>query len=212
MEGVMKSMLLSSVCAILLATNSTITHSATYDVSGSLSVRDPLGNLVGGIDNTVYGIYDDSGSTTLSLNTTDPFQGFLWQATGAVYGPGDWIFETCRLDGSTNCSFPQPIWMTVGTGQWGGHLLLDWSYSNNIDVLNVWDVTTNPSGAIILTSTDPDGDGVLGIPMVDGPFIAFSWSYDLVLTPQPIPIPPALWLFGSGLLGLIGISRHKKAI
>lgn len=26
-----------------------------------------------------------------------------------------------------------------------------------------------------------------------------------------IPIPPALWLFGSGLLGLIGISRRKKA-
>jgi hypothetical protein len=25
------------------------------------------------------------------------------------------------------------------------------------------------------------------------------------------PIPPALYLFGSGLLGLVGISRHKKA-
>ena len=26
-----------------------------------------------------------------------------------------------------------------------------------------------------------------------------------------IPIPPSLWLFGSGLLGLIGIARRKKA-
>ena len=26
-----------------------------------------------------------------------------------------------------------------------------------------------------------------------------------------VPIPPAIWLFGSGLLGLIGISRRKKA-
>lgn len=26
-----------------------------------------------------------------------------------------------------------------------------------------------------------------------------------------IPIPPALWLFGTGLLGLIGISKRKKA-
>ena len=26
-----------------------------------------------------------------------------------------------------------------------------------------------------------------------------------------VPIPPALWLFGSGLLGLIGIARRKKA-
>jgi hypothetical protein len=26
-----------------------------------------------------------------------------------------------------------------------------------------------------------------------------------------VPVPPALWLFGSGLLGLVGISRRKKA-
>ena len=26
-----------------------------------------------------------------------------------------------------------------------------------------------------------------------------------------VPVPAALWLFGSGLLGLIGIARHKKA-
>ena len=28
---------------------------------------------------------------------------------------------------------------------------------------------------------------------------------------QVIPIPPALYLFGSGLLGLIGMARRKKA-
>ena len=27
-----------------------------------------------------------------------------------------------------------------------------------------------------------------------------------------VPIPPALWLFGSGLLGLIGVSRRRKSI
>ncbi|MES9905096.1 MAG: VPLPA-CTERM sorting domain-containing protein [Sedimenticola sp.] len=29
---------------------------------------------------------------------------------------------------------------------------------------------------------------------------------------EPVPIPAALWLFGSGLLGLIGISRRKKTV
>ena len=28
---------------------------------------------------------------------------------------------------------------------------------------------------------------------------------------SPVPIPPALWLFGSGLLGMIGIVRKKAA-
>ena len=27
----------------------------------------------------------------------------------------------------------------------------------------------------------------------------------------PVPVPPAAWLFGSGLLGLIGIARRRKA-
>jgi hypothetical protein len=27
----------------------------------------------------------------------------------------------------------------------------------------------------------------------------------------PVPIPAAVWLFGSGLLGLVGISWRKKA-
>ena len=36
--------------------------------------------------------------------------------------------------------------------------------------------------------------------------------YDIQFgTVSPIPIPPAVWLFGSGLLGLVGIARRKKA-
>jgi hypothetical protein len=27
----------------------------------------------------------------------------------------------------------------------------------------------------------------------------------------PVPVPAAVWLFGSGLLGLVGIARRKKA-
>jgi hypothetical protein len=28
---------------------------------------------------------------------------------------------------------------------------------------------------------------------------------------EPVPVPPAVWLFGSGFLGMIGIARRKKA-
>ena len=28
---------------------------------------------------------------------------------------------------------------------------------------------------------------------------------------QPVPIPPAVWLFGSGLVGLAGIARRRRA-
>jgi len=33
-----------------------------------------------------------------------------------------------------------------------------------------------------------------------------SWNYKTA----PVPIPPTLWLFGSGLIGLVGIHRRKK--
>jgi hypothetical protein len=29
--------------------------------------------------------------------------------------------------------------------------------------------------------------------------------------PSPVPVPAALWLFGSGLLGLAGVGRRKAA-
>ena len=33
----------------------------------------------------------------------------------------------------------------------------------------------------------------------------------LVVDYSPIPIPPAVWLFGSGLIGLVGVARRKAA-
>lgn len=38
---------------------------------------------------------------------------------------------------------------------------------------------------------------------ISGQFAAYS--------PAPVPVPAAVWLFGSGLLGLIGIARRKAA-
>jgi len=29
--------------------------------------------------------------------------------------------------------------------------------------------------------------------------------------PEPVPVPAAVWLFGSGLMGLVGVARRKKA-
>lgn len=36
-------------------------------------------------------------------------------------------------------------------------------------------------------------------------------SYDNAFYSTPVPVPAAAWLFGSGLLGMIGIARRKKA-
>jgi len=72
-----------------------------------------------------------------------------------------------------------------------------------------------PAGSKVwmMASSDGNGDGVMGIPMAaGGPFAGFNANFNATLTPQPkpIPVPAAVWLFGSGLLGLVGIARRKK--
>lgn len=40
---------------------------------------------------------------------------------------------------------------------------------------------------------------------------AQTYTIQVEALPSAVPVPAAVWLFGSGLLGLIGIARRKKA-
>ncbi len=44
---------------------------------------------------------------------------------------------------------------------------------------------------------------IVGYGMINGNQQAF------LLTPTTVPVPAAAWLFGSGLLGFIGVGRRK---
>ena len=77
----------------------------------------------------------------------------------------------------------------------------------------------------VFQATGPDTKsnillGILGIPL-DTQFNFFGFSIesangsvvstDIVNTAAVVPVPAAVWLFGSGLLGLVGIARRKQA-
>ncbi len=57
----------------------------------------------------------------------------------------------------------------------------------------------------LFTATDPDGNGVPGTGMVDGPFSGFNANFNIRPQVQAVPVPAAIWLLGSGLLGLLGL-------
>jgi hypothetical protein len=85
---------------------------------------------------------------------------------------------------------------------------------------------TNPSGGLPLVvdtavdsgSTDLLGEiGIGGSPMGAGPFPGWNANFDFtsltvigVTVLPPVPVPAALWLFGSGIIGLIGIARRNS--
>ena len=50
-----------------------------------------------------------------------------------------------------------------------------------------------------------DGAHVYGLGDIGTPGAAGAYS------PSPVPLPAAVWLFGSGLAGLIGVSRRRRA-
>ena len=62
-----------------------------------------------------------------------------------------------------------------------------------------------PDGAVtvqLTLITGPFGEGGPGgAPRFDGAFLEIT----------PVPVPAAVWLFGSGLLGLVGVARRRKS-
>lgn len=76
---------------------------------------------------------------------------------------------------------------------------------------------TSIGGNIAITSSDPLLDGVTALYMQQPHTItgccvvATATSNGMALVASTVvPIPAAVWLFGSGLLGLIGVARRKK--
>lgn len=147
------------------------------------------------VDTTVIGFFDPVAATFgVSSNVTFPF-GLNWTAyDGTLFGPGTYTFST--INTATD------VTITVNPGEIGGHIL--WSSTTTSDIFLKWDAEG--------TSLDfvEDLDGIPGYRQVDGTVPNFSLSFDLSQQPYIVPLPAAVWLFGSGLLGLVGMARRKN--
>lgn len=55
---------------------------------------------------------------------------------------------------------------------------------------------------------DPNAFGWLTTTLGD---IPMDYSATTSITVSAVPVPPAVWLFGSGLLGLVGVARRRAA-
>lgn len=151
-------------------------------------------------DETVTGHLDlASGAGT--LQSAQDLLGVNWTVRDlTLYGPGtySWSFNGTAGLGSGTSTFTYTF--AVGETQIGATMLFDWS--NTITgIVEVWDTT--PEGSFY--PTDWDGDGIPGGMLIQGPFTGASFTFQ-----SAVPVPAAVWLFGSGLIGLLGVVRRRR--
>jgi hypothetical protein len=142
-----------------------------------------------GIEDTLVGVLNNSGHTINSLSLT---------GTG-ISGEGIFGFE---FDGQS--TIPNP-----GTGP-GDSYFGQYFDANNILLGTVFfTVLADDNGTVHFPGLPNGGWGW----WVLEDQIDFS-APPVVVDPPPVvtPIPAAVWLFGSGLFGLLGINKKRKAI
>ena len=111
----------------------------------------------------------------------------------------------------------------LGVGQMAAGVFFDWTTNIDIPVLAVMQivgqgVTADGKAYMDIISVDADGDGVPGVAMQTDPFPGQTPSFSGRLIcqdcppPAPVPVPAAVWLFGSGLIGLAGVARRRKTV
>ncbi len=155
-------------------------------------------------------------------------QSYSWtNKTFTDIAGGTYQQVTCKQGMTINgCSGVDPTWLNTANednsysfsftnmGQMAAGTFFDWSVNDDIAVLAVFQASPNATGFDV-ASVDSDMDGTPGTAMNNGPFNGQTPQFSGAMTcqdcaPPPIPVPAAVWLFGSGLIGLVGVARRRK--
>ena len=184
-----KSRLLGAVCACVITMASVAVSAATVDQeqllsdSGSAPVTTMGQSYTAGLTGLLSGI-------TVFANLANPFTLSLY--SGNAIDPGQ-LLASGQFTGSTIDVSSLGVMQTAGE-QYTFNFLLSagtsFSYKFGTNPYAGGDIKYNLSESSRLISD-----------------LKFITSVDTTV----VPVPAAAWLFGSGLIGLIGVARRKKA-
>jgi len=168
-----------------------ITYNASigsFTVSVTTGVSDPV---IGPGRLDLNSIEVSGGAGTLDIGLTDTgYSGSASQYSMGFGGTTDGTLGFTFLYGTANQEFVGDVMSTVsgitGAGQTGAF------GSETSAAVN----TSDPYSLTILATIEHTGANQIT-------------SFDAIAT--PVPVPAAVWLFGSGLLGLVGVARRRRA-
>ena len=156
------------------------------------------------------------------VGTSGPGQSWSWDfnpnSANSTHGAID-IVNTTAFFGHVWTA--HDVTMTTTAGNYGPaagpgkvNMLFDWSVNANIPVTSTWHVGTNGG------TNDVGETAIVSVvnavitpasPAFPGFQPHFTGNLTKVSDHAPaVPLPAAVWLMGSGLLGLVGVARRRR--
>jgi hypothetical protein len=128
------------------------------------------------------------GSTSATVTTFNPVGrlGGIDQGTNSFFGPNPWNYGSFTTGSQTGPSGTLSGTAVTNIGDVNGDGIDDYTatFVSNTLVGEEW------------------GPGFSGTPYTE------VWQMEILSA--PIPVPAAVWLMGSGLVGLVGVARRKR--
>lgn len=159
-------------------------------VIGSTQTYGTLYPQTGPIDEWFFGGNQGQDYTTVAVTGS----------TAAGLNMSGWTVKWGASDGAA-------VFPPMGTGAWQpgncGAIGCSGVFTNG-NAHFQWDGTYGNTYTLQYTATVPAGD--------PSGFGGVQYYLYLTGTVTAVPVPAAVWMFGSGLLGLVGIARRKKKV
>ena len=217
-----KSILLGLLCASSIVTHVVPAAAATIDyssTSGSFVNLNPVDNCGG---SGTVGCFDFTAGNTITI-TSGTAAGFNGGITG-LFGVGPITntgpLETASVSGTgalnifdgSDTLTATLSWVDIATFGTAGNL-------NTTGTANLSNITyTGTNADLLALFNGGSGINVLSFQFTSPTTLTNLFTNSTSTTSTsfsgsiaPVPVPAAIWLFGSGLLGMAGIARRKKA-
>lgn len=163
-----------------------------------------IGNGVGKPGSLMIANLDFSwnGNPTFQTQIVLDAAGLFTELADGVYGDGD-VFDAITCASSGICATPASNNTRKGAYSIGPAPIATTSFNT---------AGATGYGTTLGQLSLGTDDGVGGSPMDSGPFSTFNLNYDFtsMTIVSAVPVPAAVWLFGSGLLGLAGFARRRR--